>query len=174
MTQKQLITIDDIAQYRPLSKDIPADRINPFINEAQRIDIGQMLGRTLYYDFLDKFDANPVNQPYVDLLNGKVYQVSGQSVQYEGIKPCHVYFALARFFENNPINVTKYGLVQKLDESSTPLDPAIIKQAITSLKSVAIQYQHDVEQFLADNVSIYPLALTSVNKSTNKTGVKFF
>jgi hypothetical protein len=173
---KQLITIEDIIKFRPISKDIPPERINPYIQEAQRIDVGQLLGRALYYDFVSKFDVtgDAMYTAYQELLNGIAYAINGRTYNYEGLSPCLSYFSLARFCENNPINVTKYGLVAKLDDSSTSLDPLIIKQAITGLRSVAIQYQTDVEQFLVDKASTYPLFASAESISTNKTGVKFF
>ena len=53
---KLLLTIDDIAKYRPASEGIPVERINPYIQEAQEIDLCTVIGQVLYADFLAKFD----------------------------------------------------------------------------------------------------------------------
>lgn len=174
---KLLINVDDIAIYRPLSKEIPIERITPYILEAQRIDLKDVLGPTVYYDFLEKFDSSldPMYTKYQELLKGKVYNNSaGQPQYFDGLIPCLVYYSLARFYENNQINASKFGLVTKVDENSSPVTPEVLRQAIASLKSSAIKYQEEAKTFLEIRIADYPLYSSSVKGDLNKTSVKFF
>ena len=158
---KSLISIDDIATYRPMSKGIPFDRINPFIQESQDLEVCSVLGDPLYTDLLAKFNVttDPLYAIYRDLLYGKTYTPQGEvgPIQYKGIVPMLVYFSLARFFVNNPINITKYGIVAKNNEYSEALDQATITNAVNELKSIGVAYQHKVIKFLQDNASAYTL-----------------
>lgn len=173
---KRLINVDDITKYRPASKAIPLERLDPFISEAQEIDLMQVLGESLHYDFMSKFDTGVAESTkYQELLNGKVYTPPGQQpIEFNGLKPMLVYFTLARFYQNNPINVTRFGLTQKVNEESTPLDARSLSVAVDEVRSIGINYQTRVVKFLSDNATTYPLFGYSKKEILNTGGVKFF
>lgn len=174
--QKRLFTVEDIARYRPLSKSIPKERIDPYIEEVQLIELQNVLGDALFYDLMLKFDTSgdPMYSKYQDLLNGVVYVVNSVSIQCGGLVPMLCYYTLARFFRNNPINITRYGLVTKNTEESTPVEQPAVEAAIGELKSIGINYQNRVIEFLKAKATDYPLYQYNTKELINKTGVKFF
>ena len=175
---KLLLTVEDIAKYRPASEGIPVERINPYIQEAQEIDLCTVIGQVLYTDFLAKFDqtGDPKYTAYQELLNGKSYTPAGSpgAIDYPGLVPMLSYFALARMYVNNPINFTRYGLTRKLNDQSESIDTAGINAAIAELRSIGISYQNKVVKLLQDNVTDYPLYSYNGSGTINVSGAKFF
>lgn len=177
---KHLITIEHIKSFRPISKELSNERMLPYIEEAQLNDLRPLLGDTLFWDFLNKFD-NTVDALYADyqkLLNGDSYTPSGSpaSVTFLGVIPCLSYYALARYFENNSIHAVRYGIVQKVNDNlSEQVSPQVLAAAIESIRAVAFGYQSQVINYLKNKTSIFTL-YKYVNQSDNinDSGVKFF
>lgn len=155
---KYLITKDDILVYRPTAV-LDDARIKPFILEAQRLDLKPVLNDALYYDLVLKFDSSgdPMYVAYGELISGKAYTYNGNPIYFDGIKPMLAYYALARFVVDNPINITRMGIVVKTVQQSEPVDPAQIRMLVNELRSSAVSYQNQVIQFLQNNISTYPL-----------------
>lgn len=176
MTQKVIITVQDIGLYRPLAKEIPQDRILPYIIEAQQFDLKKLLGDALFLDFMLKFDqsGDPKYTVYQELLNGKVYSYGGIDIEHPGLIGYISYCTLVRFFNNNQINATKYGLVRKNVDQSTPLDPKEIAVAVAELRSNSLAFQTDILKFLTTNGTSYPLYNYQDGSALNQMGVKFF
>lgn len=173
---KLLISIANISEFRPLSKNIPSDRITPYIQEAQQFDLKRLLGDALYLDFLTKFDqsGDPKYTSYQNLLNGVMYTYSQQTLEHPGLIGYLSYSTLVRFFNNNHINATKYGLVQKDNDQSTPLDFRAVAAAVAELRSNALAFQVDIIKYLTTNGTLYPLYAYQDGSALGMTGVKFF
>lgn len=176
MSLKLLITIDNIKEFRPIAEAIPQDRILPYIAEAQLFDLKPLLGPALYLDFMNRYDVSADSKyaVYQDLLNGKDYTFGGQTLNHPGLIGFLVYFALARFYVNNPINVTRYGITQKRDQDSDPVDPRVLTNAVAELRSIGLAYQADIVKFLSANGTSYPLYNFQDGSALGQTGVKFF
>lgn len=171
---KLLINITDIINVRPTAKEIDQSRIEPFIQEAQRHDLRNIFGEAFYFDFISKFDVtgDPMYANYQTLLNGGTWSYNGQSRQYFGLRDMLSYFTLARFVKNNPMNITRYGVVQKTNPNSEPVSQASLNDLITELKSVAISYQGQVIEYLTNNATTY--RLYTYSKPVQTTGFRIF
>lgn len=176
MSLKLLISTDNMKEFRPLAADIPASRILPYIQEAQQFDLKRLLGDPFYLDFLLRFD-NSADGKYADyqlLLLGTSYTYNGQTYEHPGLLGYLSYMTLARFFRNNSINATKYGLVQKRVEQSEPIDWRALEGAVQELRANAINLQVDILQYLrahqADKFPLFAMADPSVQDDTS---VKF-
>jgi hypothetical protein len=158
MIDKLLITQDDIKIYRPTA-ELDEARISPFILEAQNIDLNPVLNNALFLDFLDKFDDTEGSDysKYNELLFGKRWTYNGNTEYFRGVRPMLAYFALSRFVINNPLNVTRFGIVKKVVSQSEVATPQEIKMLVSNLDSCAITYQNDVMRFLCNNTTTYPL-----------------
>lgn len=175
---KLLITIENIKEFRPMSSSIPQERITPYIQEAQQFDLKRLMGDPFYTDFMARFD-NPADGKYAAyqaLLKGTTYTINGNSVEYPGLIGYLSYMSLARFFNNNQINVTKYGLVSKDMDQSTQLDWKAIAAAVAEIRANALNLQVDIRQFLmaSVNAGVYPLFSFQDGSALQQTGVKFF
>lgn len=164
-----IITIQDIKEVRPLAQLDP-QRVDPYINESQENDLRPILGDALFYDFITNIDTTK----YRELLNGKPYSKNGYSIFFPGVKPMLCYFSLSRITQNNAINLTSYGAVQKTMQNSEPIDQRILGALITELRDVANSYQTRVVEFLNDNQTTYPLFNVSSSKDEAEFGLNFF
>ena len=174
--RKLIISPSNIVEFRPLAKDIPADRIMPYIQEAQQIDLKQLLGDALWLDFLNRFDvtADSKYADYQKLLVGSTYTYGTITLENPGLIGYMCYMTLARLYANNQISATKYGLVQKLNDQSQPLDAKAVQNAITELRSNALALQVDIIKFLSTNGTLYPLYAYQTGAAQGQNGAKFF
>lgn len=173
MAKTLTIKLSDIKQYRPTA-ELDGARWEPFCLEAHDQDLRPILGDGLYYDFMTKYltTGDAMYSAYQNLLNGTTYTYNGQTIYYDGLKPMMVYFTLARFVQNNPVHITRYGIVQKTNAQSTPADPVMLRQVVNELRSNAVNYKSQVDLYLNQNQTTYPLYIGS-NTSLN-TGFRMF
>lgn len=161
MITETLITPAQIKAYRPTA-DLDDARVTPFILEAQQNDLRPILNDLLYYDLMKRFtdSADAMYANYQNLINGVDYSYNGGTIHFSGIKPMLAYYALARFIVNNPINITRFGVVQKVNPQSEPISSAVINSVVNDLRSTAMNYQLDLVKFLETRSSVYPLYQT--------------
>lgn len=154
MAETLLVTKDDFASYKQIFDTVnTVDRLNPYILEAQRIDIKSFLGETLYYDFVENIsDSN-----YQKLLIGGDYTYQDNNYYFNGIKPALVYFAYARFLQNHGVTVTSFAVVQKRTDYSENIDNETLARLVTSAREVGYAYLREVENFLDRNNDDYEL-----------------
>ncbi len=171
-----LITIKDIRKIRP-SADIPSDRLTPFIQEVQRFELKEVLGSAFYKALEDEWDANLkfTTTAYVELLDGKDYEYNSQTIHYYGLKDMMAYFVLSKFIIEQPVNIARYGIVQKTIDQSEPVSSSRIRMVSDELLSNAVKLRDELIQFLGENESTYTLYSTSTSKvQKNQTGFHFF
>jgi hypothetical protein len=152
----QVLLIDEtyINTYRTIASTVnEAKRVTPFVYEAQVFDLKPLLGATLYDDLID----NTTDAKYLTLLNGEQYvDPNGYTVNFEGLGACLVYFAYARFLENQQITVTSHGVVTKDSPYSTPVDSKTLTQRINQVRSGAFVYFEQVAKYLTDKNTSTP------------------
>jgi hypothetical protein len=172
-----LIDQNTFQRYEDISLNIKPERLKVFINKAQDLDLKPFLGYALYYDFIKYFNEdgtiqNEAPQPYKDLLNGSEYlDHNGHIVLYEGILPTLLYFSFARFIEADAVHYTATGPVIKRYENADPVAPQYIVKLVQQQRSVANAHANEIEKFLWDNRSDFPLwRFSNKNKSARQSG----
>ena len=78
-----LIDRTDFDDYRDMSKNVPDERINSFIREAQLREVRTFLGDTLYLKVLLDYDEGLktfTSQIYTDLWYGVDYTYNGNTI----------------------------------------------------------------------------------------------
>ncbi len=162
MDKRVTITLNDIKMLRPTA-ELDGVRWEPYCVEAQDQDLRPILGDGLFYDFMTKFysTGDPMYASYQELLNGKVYTYNSQSIYFDGIKPMLCYFTLARLVQNNPVNITRFGVVTKVVSQSQNVDAQTLRQVVNELRSNAVSYKNQVDTFLLNNQTTYPLYIGS-------------
>jgi len=173
MVEVYLISQADIKKYHPTS-DIPDGRIDPYIISAQELDLKPVLNESLYWDFISKYNTSgdPMYANYQTLLNGGTYTYSGQTIQYPGIKPMLCAYTMARFLPMQQVQVTRHSIVVKKSEYSDPISTTQITYIVNGLRAQAIGYQNQLEQFLLQNQTTYPLYGSYPSAVNQRTGVK--
>ncbi|SDE89011.1 hypothetical protein SAMN05216464_110202 [Mucilaginibacter pineti] len=172
-----LINQTTFQQYEDIAINIKPERLNIFIKKAQELDLKPFLGHALYYDLLTHFNEDgtlkdDASQPYKDLINGSEYlDQFGHIVLYEGLAPTMVYFTFARFIENDAIHYTATGPVIKHHDNGDALSSPEIIKLVQQQRSIANAHANDVEKFLLDNKTDFPLwRYNDKNKSSRQPG----
>ena len=168
-----LITITDIqAIIKDMSINVEQERIERYIAEAQEFDLKPILGRALYLAFVNGLAASPQEQIYVDLWEGKTYLEKGinADISFAGVKQALIYYAYARFLNNQNTNVGSFGIVVKENNPySKPEEEKRIQRLVTAAIQAAESYKVDFVKFLNDNSTDYPLWL---KEDTTSNAVK--
>lgn len=174
MAETYIIVQSDILKYHPMAT-VPQERINPYILKAQELDLKPIMNESLYYDFITKFrnTDDPMCAAYQNILKGTTYIYSGQTIEFPGIIPMMCAFVMSRFIPVNQVNVTSYGVTNKLNPQSEPTTLNQITYLVNNLKGEAMAYQNQLEKFLQQNQTTYPLYGTFPSAVQTRVGVKF-
>lgn len=135
------------------------------------------LGDAFYFDLQKKFDKSDdaMYNAYQDLLNGKDYNDTNSSpIHFDGIKSMLGYYTFARFLPENPLHITRFGVVTKTADQSAPATGNDIKTVVNILKGNAVTLQYRVEQFLDANKTVYTLWKKSAQTTTRRSGFRIY
>lgn len=133
-----LISPSDIRTYRTLSINIPDERIEPFILEAQNFDLRKVTGQDLFDKLVE--DISPVNYPEL-------------KQRYVGFLAYRAYW---RLLTHNQITVTAAGVVYKTNEFSQQVPVAELSAIKNSVLDGSKIYEQDFIDYMNDNASSYP------------------
>ena len=109
-----LVNIEDFSTFRDISKNIDEPRLNALIREAQIREIRSFLGDALYFALVNDYTPVPndegtfATQRFTDLWYGVSWVKNSFTIQMNGLKPAHVYYAYERFLYQNKLNVMNY------------------------------------------------------------------
>ena len=162
MAEATLITLSDVQVYRSVSATFDTNRFNAFANSIQRLNLRGLLGDSLYFAFMA--DARTAGI-YLDLLAGKSYLYSNETIQYYGLKPCLAFWWLATAAREGDLFLSNIGAIQFNNNPQQSFETAKEKERVAlGYMAMAQGYANDVIKFLNTNSSSYPLW-----KSTNET-----
>ena len=139
---QHLITRNDIAQYRQISKTPNDAKLNEMILDAQILDLQPLLGESLY----NKILASPAD--YEALLGGGIYEVDGIGYTNYGLKMVLAYFAYARYVMFASVTDTPFSVVEKLNPDSRPAETSAKKALYTLNREAAFQLWENVKRYL--------------------------
>lgn len=122
MAQTQLITAQEFAQFRNISKKIDEDKINEAILQAQQTDLVNILG-DFYFDVL----RNANETSYGDLMNGSEFEYCNEDFEHAGIKALLADYVSARYVYKRNVNDTAFGMVGKNYQDGIPTERNTIK-----------------------------------------------
>ena len=167
MVKRVLITLEDLKQLRPTA-ELDGLRWEPFCLEAQDQELRPVLGDGLYYDLMNEFQdtGDDMYASYQSLINGVAYTLNGQTVYFDGLKPFIGYLTLARLVQNNPVNITRFGVVTKVVTQSQPVDAQVLRQVVNELKSNAMTYKNQIDTYLLQNQTTFTLYIGSDTSQT--------
>ncbi|HUM43535.1 MAG TPA: hypothetical protein PKI14_11365 [Fervidobacterium sp.] len=142
--QTKLIDKSDIQLIRAISDNVPADRLEPYIIEAQEVDLCGLLGTELFEKLFEEVVPNTFPATYV----------------YADLKPEYstylAYMAYARFLTQQQVVVTSHGVVGKKTDWSEPVSDTAMQRTIQAARSTAQVYSDRLIKFLNENVETYP------------------
>lgn len=137
-----LITRNDIARYRQLSKTPHDAKLNEMILDAQMMDLQPLLGERLFNQII----ADP--ESHEALLTGGIYEHEGISYTNYGLKMVLSYFAYARYVMFGSVTDTPFSVVEKLGTESRPAEISTRKSIYTLNREGALQLWENVKCYL--------------------------
>jgi len=159
MAETNLIIISDVQAYRQIDSKFNQVRFDTFCQEIQRKNLRGLLGDALYYAFMSDTRAAGI---YKELLDGKQYQESSNSIQYYGLKPILCYWWLAIAARESELFHSNVGAIQFVNNQQQNFETAKEKERIaTGYMETAQTYANDCIKFLSANAASYPLWIAS-------------
>jgi len=160
MFDNNLITILDIQEFKPISKNTDTQKkLDPFIQEAQEFDLRPFMGDEFYLKLIAEFKTLPIPFPdtnYSDLFNGSIWTKNGRTYENPGIKAVIVYYSYARYINKANTNSTAFGMVGKNNPDSTPITDKTINRLVAQAMNGAKAYLNRVEYFIQCNKDLFP------------------
>ena len=175
MAEKQLIFLNDINEFWPLSQNIDQSKINANVMRAQQSDLSPILGSALYHAFIEDFDgSNFATQIYTDLFYGTDYVFKGNTIYFRGVRPLLSTFAYNRIVDTNKVNIVRNGVaVYSVEESEIATD-AQKRETKRTAYSDASRLEGELIQFLNENRATYPLWNTKEIPNQKRTAYNFY
>ncbi len=169
MERPLLISAEDFIPFKSLSINLPTERLEPFILEAQDFDLCEALGLAFYSDLL----TNRTEDNYKKLLEGESYEYNGTTLRYNGLKSALVYFTFARLVSYIDIHSTATGFVTKTNDYSQPITDAARAKLYNNAKESAAAVLRATINYIsakAEDFTIKPAALCASNP-TSRGGI---
>jgi hypothetical protein len=157
-----IATPDDIRKVRPVAENISdLKRIEPYINESERLLVLPIITASLYrqFDELDLSGPGPYSFTTQDgavvtltkaqvliILDGGYYTGGcGNTDKYtQGLTTAIAYLAYHRFLPNHPLNATAFGVVTKNGEFSEPAEEKALVRASNEAKNIGYAILNEV------------------------------
>ena len=133
----------EIARHREISKNVKEEKINPYIEDAQRLDLKPLLGEKLY-NAIDKASAD-----HTLLLDGGEYEYNGETYDHPGLKKVLSIFTHARYVMFGSYTDTAFGFVEKASQDSRPVADAHKRSLYTQNQQTAAAYFNEVAIFMS-------------------------
>lgn len=148
------------------------DDVEPYIEEAQNINVKPKIGDALLID-LKKFVESATGLPdYNILLNGGIWTASGQcgkDAEYEmlGLKTALAYYTFVRMTWQSGFNLSRSGMVEKLDQYSANVEDKRRKTAANENLSIADAYMAECLLYLKNNRDKFPKFPSNTRQRNN-------
>jgi len=143
----------EIAKHREISKNVREDKINPYIEDAQRLDLKPLLGERLYNAIDRDLPSHTL------LLEGGEYTHNGETYDHPGLKKVLSIFTYARYIMFGSYTDTAFGFVEKSNQDSKPVADSHKRTLYTQNQQTATAYFQEVVTYM--NRKEYALWKTS-------------
>lgn len=148
-----LIDKTEIALHRQISTSVRDDRINPFIEDAELLDLKGLLGEPLYNAIV----KTPTNAEYVKLLAPHTYTYNSIEYRHQGLKKVLSIFSYARYILQGSNVDTGFGFVNKSTQDSQAVPTEGLRMTYKKDQQTAHLYFNEVRLYLDRNAETYPL-----------------
>lgn len=163
-----LITPEEFASYRDIGKKLGSDKIKECINQAQNVDLFDVLDSFLFDLIENKDEAN-----YQDLLNGSTFISNGRRYIHQGVKSLLADLTYSRYMYAVNVNMTSFGAVQKFGQDSSPVDRNLLKDIAKQTQVDASIKMQMIDKYLKENKTTFPTYQTGNNPNINTNSQRF-
>lgn len=164
-----LINKNDFREYKQLSKGRDLEVVEQYIQEAQDIDLRELMCDSFYFDLIKNWQE----PEYQKLIHGGSYtDADGIQREYKGLKAALVYFSYARYVMRSSSVDTAFGMVQKTDANSQPVPLSEKRDIRDSSIQTANRYWLDVKKYLDEKEDVFTKWKDCCGCSENKNKSK--
>jgi len=159
---KVILTQSNVQEYRNISNNFNQERFNAFAFEVQQTQLRELLRDPLYtalYNDLSETTGQPTAQKYVDLVDGKEYELDNDTIIYYGLRPFLAYHWLALNVREGDYFQADYGNIQFQDnpqDNMTKINQKTIDRINSAYFKNVTSYRNNIVEFLNENDSTYP------------------
>lgn len=150
---QELITLDDVRNYRDVDKSYSTVRFSGFLKEVQEGDLRNLLGDSMWYEAFNTDFAAPYNV----LLTGEPYTYNNETVFFDGIKPFLVWAWLSKLPLEGNVHHTQSGDVSYMREVTSQPNKAALSQAKENYKKNILIERNKIIQYLDTKSDNFPL-----------------
>jgi len=143
MDKINFLTIDLLKQIVPISMNVDAMLLEPFIPTAEEMNVNPILGLALTNELLVAIESGVVTGNTLTLLNDYIIPASAWSTFYEA----------APFIIYRSVNA---GITKKQSDNSTALDQSEFAVYRQSINDKSVFYLNRLINYLEDNKALYP------------------
>lgn len=159
----------EILKHRELSRGVKDEKLQPYIDDAENLDLKPLLGSSFYLWLDDNKDDGDV----VDaILKPKKYTYNGENYSHPGLYKVASLFAWARHVLHGSNTDTPFGFQQKTHQNSAPVSTSGKKQVYTMDRQAAMQYYNEVRIYIERNIEDYPKWKTNCKRSGSFSGFR--
>lgn len=166
MAETQLISLDDVQEYRQVDPKYDVNRFNTYVNSVQRRNLRDLLGDAMYYAFMEDDRSSG---KYKELLDGKTYAYSGDTITYYGLKPALCFWVLALMARESDMYMAEHGAITFVDNPQQNFQSAKSNERTAQLyMEEATSYANEIIKYIGENSSTYTLweSEAQVNESS--------
>lgn len=158
MAKSLYISGNDVFRNTLIQADLDPDKLSPFIEAAQDVDIQDWLGQNLYV-FLDDLIFNAGQTPLVEPHINQDDRIDYKNFIINHLKPITEQYAAIRFLRYAKFTISNKGVFVHSATDSTPADKEDVQDIINAMKDRAEFYKERAQDFLC--TALFPEYITT-------------
>lgn len=147
-----LLTPEQIKQYKDIGTKIDEKKIIPIIEQAQIVELKEVLGDRFYFDVL----ANKDNPAYAPLFSGCSFTYFDVKYYQDGLNSLLADYFMSKYVLQINTNFTPFGATQKLSQDSEPTDRNSLKDVSTQQLQLAGARWEIIYLYLNASPALFP------------------
>lgn len=149
-----LASKNDVVRFTPVSGNIDSNIILNHIDEAQQIEIQQLIGTDLLTRLEDDVQGSSLSGDYLTLVD-------------EYIKPTLAYLSFLYFLDFAHITVGNKGVFKHTSENASVVSDKELSQIKESARKRANFWSTRTTDYLENNSTLFPEYLSNTNEDMN-------
>ncbi len=147
-----LLTPEQIKDFKDIGNKIDDKKIIPIIEQAQVVDLKEVLGDRFYFDVL----ANKNNPDYAPLFSGCSFTYYGVNYYQDGLNSLLADYFMSKYALQINTNFTPFGATQKLSQDSEPTERNSLKDISMQQLQLAGARWEIIYLYLNANPTLFP------------------
>ena len=158
-----LLTPEQIKSFKDIGNKIDDKKIIPIIEQAQIVELKEVLGDRFYFDVL----ANKNNVEYADLFSGSSFTYYDVTYYQDGLNALLSDYFMSKYILQVNTNLTPFGATNKTTQDSEIADRNSLKDISTQQLQLAGARWEIIKMYLDTNTNKFPNWKFNINGEVN-------